>query len=290
MTTATLTAPSRRRRDAVGTAERRSITAYVVIVLALIFALAPVVWMVVTAFTSRADIFTFPPSLIRRFTLENMGAVLTDPDLLRFLVNGMAISALTAFVSVALGFGAGYAFSKFRFLGRGAMLYSIFVAQMVPAVLLLLTLYQAFNAVHLLNTYWALVLSYSTFTLPLSVWMMKNSLDAIPTDLIEAARVDCAGEFRIMFRVVLPLTGTPLIAIGLFAFVQAWNDLVYALTLVNTELQTVPAGLAQTYLGEFQNSYGEMMAASFVTAIPILIIFLFLQKQFVNGALAGSVK
>lgn len=272
------------------TAERKSVTAYVVVVVVGIFALAPVLWMVITAFTAPRDIFTFPATLEREFTPANVISVMTDPTLLRFLANGILVSALTAFVSIALGFGAGYAFSKFRFLGRGAMLYSIFVAQMIPSVLLLLTLYQAFNAVHLLNTYWALVLSYATFTLPLSVWMMKNSLDAIPTDLIEAARIDGAGEFRIMLRVILPLIRTALIAIGLFAFVQAWNDLVYALTLVNTPLQTVPAGLSQTYLGEFQNSYGEMMAASFVTAIPILIIFLVLQKQFVNGALAGSVK
>lgn len=281
------TAP-RRPGPAEGAA--RSGWAHLAVVVIGVFAFVPILWMVVTAFTAPADIFTFPPKLVRAFTVQNLASVVTDAKILRFLANGMAVSALTAFVSIALGFGAGYAFSKFRFIGRGAMLYSIFIAQMIPGVLLLLTLYQAFNAAHLLNTYAALVLSYTTFALPLSVWMMKNSLDAIPDELIEAARIDGSGEFRIMFQVILPLTNTSLIAIGLFAFVQAWNDLVYALTLVNTPLQTLPAGLAQSYLGEFQNSYGEMMAASFVTAIPILAVFLVLQKQFVSGALAGSAK
>lgn len=209
---------------------------------------------------------------------------------MRFVLNGLIVAGLTALVNIALGFGAGYAFSKFRFIGRGPMLYAIFAAQMIPGVLLLLTLYKAFNAAHILDTYAALVLAYSTFALPLSVWMMKNSLDAIPNDVSESARIDGAGEFRIMFSVVLPLVRTPLIAIALFAFVQAWNDLAFALTLVGTSKQTLPAGLLQTYLGEFQASYGQMMAASFLTAIPILIVFLVLQKQFVNGVLSGAVK
>ncbi|MDR5705149.1 carbohydrate ABC transporter permease [Agromyces aerolatus] len=255
-----------------------------------VFALGPVLWMIITAFTPDQDIFQFPPTLDRGFTFDHFVSVLTDATLMRFMVNGIVVSIATALLSLVIGFAAGYAFSKFRFLGRSPIMYLLLIAQMVPEVLLLLTLYTSFDALGLLNTYGALILSYTTFTLPLSVWMMKNTFDAVPDELIEAARIDGASEWRIMTSVILPVTRTPLIAVGLFAFIRAWNDLAFALTLVGTEHQTLPAGLSLTFLGEFQSSYGEMLAASLVTSIPVVIIFLALQRHFVSGALSGSVK
>jgi len=288
-------------RETVGTSEprppaaRRSrmpkpVAAVVTVSLLAVFALGPVVWMIVTAFTPDEDIFRFPPTLDRGFTFDHFAAVLTDATLMRFMVNGLVVSTATALLSLVIGFAAGYAFSKFRFIGRSPIMYLLLVAQMVPEVLLLLTLYTSFDALGLLNTYGALILSYTTFTLPLSVWMMKNTFDSVPDELIEAARIDGASEWRIMTSVILPVTRTPLIAVGLFAFIRAWNDLAFALTLVGTEYQTLPAGLSLTFLGEFQSSYGEMLAASLVTSIPVVVIFLALQRHFVSGALSGSVK
>lgn len=285
-------AVSRQPRPSIdgGVRESRPIAAIVSVVLLGVFALGPVLWMIITSFTPNEDIFRFPPSLDRGFTLDHFVAVLTDATLMRFMVNGLVVSTATALFSLVIGFAAGYAFSKFRFLGRSPVMYLLLVAQMVPEVLLLLTLYTSFDALGLLNTYGALILSYTTFTLPLSVWMMKNTFDAVPDELIEAARIDGASEWRIMTSVILPVTRTPLIAVGLFAFIRAWNDLAFALTLVGTEYQTLPAGLSLTFLGEFQSSYGEMLAASLVTSIPVVIIFLALQRHFVSGALSGSVK
>ncbi|GKV71927.1 MULTISPECIES: carbohydrate ABC transporter permease [Pseudarthrobacter] len=270
--------------------QRRSTTAHITVAALLLFSLFPVAWMALTAFTSNHDIFQFPPSIQRSFTLEHFTEVLTNATLLQFMVNGLIVATTTTVISLFLGFTAGYSFSKFRYYGRTPLMYLILVAQMVPEVLLLLSLYASFNALGLLNTYGALILSYSTFTLPLAVWMMKNSFDAIPSDLIEAGRIDGASELRIMITVLLPVCRTSLIAVGLFAFIRAWNDLAYALTLVDTPLQTLPAGLSLTFLGEFQNSYGQMMAASLVTSLPVIAVFLLLQKHFVSGALAGSVK
>ncbi|MGJ0205019.1 carbohydrate ABC transporter permease [Leucobacter sp. gxy201] len=263
---------------------------YTTLAIVACFALIPVVWMIVTAATSESDIFQFPPSLAREYTFENFWFVLTDPTLLGFVANGLLVSLVTCICSLMVGFCAGYAFSKFRFRGRTTMMFLILTAQMVPQVLLLVTLYTAFDRVGMIDTYLALIISYTTFTLPLSVMMMKNSFDALPDALLEAARLDGAGEFRTMFSVLMPAVRTPMIAVCLFSFIRAWNDLPFALTLVDTSRQTLPAGLSLMFTGEFQNAYGEMMAASIMTSLPVVVIFFALQKHFVSGALTGAVK
>lgn len=272
-------------------ASRRSVTAYVTIAVLAVFSFVPVAWMVLTSFTQSNDIFQFPPALFdREYTLDHYMSVVTNPVLMQFVANGLFVSITTTLFSVIIGFAAGYSFSKFRYLGRTPFMFAILLAQMVPEILLLLTLYTSFNALGLLDTYAALILAYTTFTLPLAVWMMKNTFDAVPDELIEAARVDGASEWRIMLTVLFPVVRTSLIAVGLFSFIRAWNDLAFALTLVGTQKQTLPAGLAMTFLGEFQNSYGPMLAASTITSIPVIVMFLILQKHFISGAMSGSVK
>ncbi|MEF2110446.1 MULTISPECIES: carbohydrate ABC transporter permease [Rhodococcus] len=270
--------------------KQRSSTGYVTIVIVGIFALLPVAWMIFTAFTDTSDIFQFPPSFLRTYTLDHFISVIKNETLWTFVLNGFFISVATSAFSLIVGFCSGYAFSKFRFAARSSMMYLILLAQIVPQVLLLLTLYTAFQSVGLLNTYTALILSYTTFTLPLSVMMLKNTFDALPDELIEAGRIDGAGELRIMVSVLLPAMRPALIAVGLFSFIRAWNDLPFALTLADTERQTLPAGLALTFMGEFQNSYGEMMAASILSSLPVVAIFLIFQKHFVSGAMTGAVK
>lgn len=288
----TVTEPTRRqlRRSRHGAPHHGRGAPYTALTIIAAFALIPVAWMIVTALTSSGDIFQFPPSLIREYTLDHFLFVLTDGTLIAFVINGSLVSGITSVCSMAIGFFAGYAFSKFQFHGRKTMMFLILTAQMVPQVLLLVTLYTAFDRMGMLDTYLALIISYTTFTLPLSVMMMKNSFDALPNALIEASRVDGAGEFRTMFSILMPAVRTPMIAVCLFSFIRAWNDLPFALTLVDTERQTLPAGLSLMFTGEFQNAYGEMMAASFMTSLPVVVIFFALQKHFVNGAMTGAVK
>lgn len=269
---------------------RAGLAAWLTLAISALFALVPVGWLLLTAFTRDSDIFQMPPSLQRSLTIDQVKSVITNQQLTQFLINGLLVSMTTAVVSLIIGSLAGYSFSKFRYRGRSSFMYLLLVAQMVPEVLLLLTLYTAFTKVGLLNSYVGLTLSYVTFTLPLSVFMMKNTFDSVPDELLESGRIDKATEWGILLRIVLPVVSTSMVAVAMFAFIRAWNDLVYSLTLMDTPKQTLPAGLTLTYLGEFQNSYGEMMAASLLSSIPVVAIFLVFQRHFVSGALAGSIK
>jgi multiple sugar transport system permease protein len=273
-----------------GSHRRPGVATWITVVIAGLFAFVPVAWLLLTAFTQDSDIFQMPPSLRRGFTLDQVVQVMTNPQLTQFMLNGLLVSTATAVVSLIIGSLAGYSFSKFRYRGRSSLMSLLLIAQMVPEVLLLLTLYAAFTRFGLLNSYVGLILSYVTFTLPLSVFMMKNTFDGIPDELIESGRVDKASEWRILVRIVFPVVSTSMVAVAMFAFIRAWNDLVYSLTLMDTPKQTLPAGLTLTYLGEFQNSYGEMMAASLLSSVPVVAVFLVFQKHFVSGALAGSIK
>jgi ABC-type sugar transport system, permease component len=134
------------------------------------------------------------------------------------------------------------------------------------------------------------VLSFTTFTLPLCVWMLKGFFDTIDDSLIEAARIDRASRWRIVHSIVLPISAPGLVAAGLFAFVRGWNDFIFALTLAGTERQTLPPGLVNTFVGEAATQWSPLMAASLITSIPVVIAFIALQRYLVGGITAGAVK
>ena len=259
--------------------------------LAAIFAFFPIYWMLATSLRPNTEVFAFPPSLVpQTFTLEHYGNFFRNPQLLRFLGNSLLIASVTAVASLVVSTYAAYAFSKFRFTGRRSLMFLVLSAQMFPQALLLITLYLMFARMNLLNTYLVLVLSFTTFTLPLCIWMLKGYFDQIPTDLIEAAKVDGANQLQIIHRVLLPVTRPALVATGLFAFMRGWNDFIYALTLVGKDKQTLPPGLVLTYVGEFQSQWADMMAASLLVSLPLVIAFIIFQRHIVSGLTAGAVK
>ncbi len=256
-----------------------------------IFAFGPVYWLLVTAFTPDEDVFQFPPKLWpTRFTLEHFANLADNPALMNYLVNSIIVSTLTALLTVLVSSYTAYSFSKFRYRGRKSLMYLSLASQMFPQGLLLITLYLVFSAAGMLNSYLALVLSFTTFTLPLCVWMLKGFFDTIPDELIEAAKVDGAGQGSIIHRILLPVALPGLIATGLFAFIRGWNDFIFALTLAGPDKQTLPPGLVNTYLGEFQAAWPDLMAASLAVSLPVVIGFAVLQRYLVAGLTSGAVK
>jgi len=267
------------------------IAAWVTIVVFGGFALLPVYWMLATALTPDGKVFAYPPALFpSEVTFEHFASLAGNSQLFDYLVNSAIVSGITAVLSVVVSAYMAYSFSKYRYRGRRSLMYLVLSSQMFPQALLLVTLYAVFDAYDLLNTYTALVLSFTTFTLPLCVWMLKGFFDTIPDSLVEAARIDGASQLRIIHSVIVPLSGPGLVAAGLFAFVRGWNDFIFALTLAGPEKQTLPPGLANTYLGEAQTAWPELMAASLVVSLPVVIAFIALQRFLVGGLTAGAVK
>jgi len=278
-------APS--RRQAPGT----SVAAWVVVVLFGGFALLPIYWLFATSLTPRTEVFSYPPKLFPSApTLDSYRALLDNTALFGYLRNSLIVSVITAVLSVVVSAAMAYSFSKYRYRGRRSLMYLVLSSQMFPQALLLVTLYTVFAEYNLLNTYTALVLSFTTFTLPLCVWMLKGFFDTIPNDLIEAAKVDGASRMRTFLVVVLPLAAPGLVAAGLFAFVRGWNDFIFALTLAGPDKQTLPPGLVNTFIGEASTAWPELMAASLVVSLPVVVGFIALQRFFVGGLTAGGVK
>jgi multiple sugar transport system permease protein len=256
-----------------------------------VFGLGPVYWMVVTALTPDTDVFRFPPRLFPdRITFDHVTGLADNPALARYLGNSVLVSCATAVLAVLVSAYTAYSFSKFRYRGRRSLMYLVLASQMFPQALLLITLYLVFSAVGLLHTYVALILSFTTFTLPLSVWMLKGFFDTVPDELLEAARMDGAGQAAVIHRILLPVSAPGLVATGLFAFIRGWNDFIFALTLAGPDKQTLPPGLVHTYLGEFQAAWPDLMAASLVVSLPVVIGFVALQRRLVAGLTSGAVK
>jgi multiple sugar transport system permease protein len=264
---------------------------YAALVVAALFAFFPIYWMLATSLRPDSEVFAFPPALLpQTLTLEHYANFARNPQLLRYLGNSLLVASVTAVSSLLISTYAAYAFSKFRFRGRRSLMFLVLSAQMFPQALLLITLYLMFSQLRLLNTYLVLVLSFTTFTLPLCIWMLKGYFDQIPNDLIEAAKVDGANQLQIIHRVLLPVTLPALVATGLFAFMRGWNDFIYALTLVGKDKQTLPPGLVLTYVGEFQAQWADMMAASLLVSLPLVLAFIVFQRHIVSGLTAGAVK
>lgn len=256
-----------------------------------VFAFGPVYWVLVTALTPTQEVFRFPPHFVPdHITFEHFGNIFENPKLLRYLLNSLIVSALTAVLTVIVSAYTGYSFAKFRYRGRRSLMYLVLASQMFPQALLLITLYLVFSQAGLLNSYLALILSFTTFTLPLCVWMLKGFFDTIPDELIEAAKVDGAGQGAIIHRILLPVSLPGLVATGLFAFIRGWNDFIFALTLAGPDKQTLPPGLVNTFLGEFETAWPDLMAASLVVSLPVVIGFTVLQRYLVAGLTSGAVK
>ncbi|WP_411120366.1 carbohydrate ABC transporter permease [Streptomyces sp. 058-1L] len=256
-----------------------------------LFALLPLYWMLVTALSPADRVFQFPPDFLPdSITFANFRAVADDRQLFDYLTNSLIVALTTSVLSVVVSTYMGYSFSKFRYRGRRSLMHLVLASQMFPQSLLLITLYALFREMGMLGSYTALVLSFSTFTMPLCVWMLKGIFDTIPDALMEAAAIDGASRRRILHSVVAPLAAPGMAAAALFSFVRGWNDFIFALSLADKDTMTLPPGLVNTYIGEFQTSWPTLMAASLVVSLPVVVAFMFLQRFLVGGLTAGAVK
>ncbi|MDX9825943.1 MAG: carbohydrate ABC transporter permease, partial [Sphaerochaeta sp.] len=225
------------------------------------------------------------------FDFSNLKRVLSDRTFLTYLRNGIVVAVASSVCSTVVSVFAGYSFSKFRFKGRKTVMALIMVSQAFPQGLLLLSLYPMMQKVGMLDTLPSIILAYIAFTLPVGTWTLKAYFDQVPQSLMEAARVDGSSEWRTMFQIIIPLAVPGMMTIAIYSFVWAWNDLLYALTLISsTANRTLASGMVFTFTGEGGNDWIGMMAASVIASIPVAAIFVFLQRYFIAGLTAGAVK
>jgi len=185
---------------------------------------------------------------------------------------------------------AAYAFSRFTFPGRNFLFFAVLLRNMFPAVIFLVPLFILMRAIGLVNTHGSLILTYLTFGLPLAIWLLKGFYDNIPPQLEQAARIDGATRFQAFFHVVMPLSSPGIIATAIYSFVLAWNEYVYALTFINDKSKlTLPVGL-ERFFTEYATNWPGLMAASFIMSVPVVVLFLVLQKYFVRALTEGAVK
>lgn len=257
-----------------------------------LFVLLPLYWIIITALKPANEAFSVNPSLFpKSITLDNFKQVITDERILIYLRNSLFVSFLSSFITTVLCTYAGYSFSKFNYKGKKSLIMLVMTAQMFPFAVLLLTIYTVMRKFNLLDNYISLILSFVTFTLPMGTLTLKSYFDEIPDSLIESGNIDGASRMTIMHKIIFPLVVPGVISTAIYGFVWSWNDLLYSLTLVTSATKrTLAPGLSLTYMGEFQNNWSNMMAASIFVSIPVALIFIFLQRYFIQGITSGSVK
>ena len=254
------------------------------------FIFLPLLWMINTALKPAAETFTLD-FFTGTKTMENFAHIVTDGKIMRYLRNSLLVSFGSSLMATIVCAFAAYSFSKFRYRGRKLVMGLFMMSQAFPQAILLLSIYVLMQKTGLLGSYWALLISYVVFTLPVGTWTLKSYFDQLPDSLIESARIDGAGNLKITFQIVFPITVPGMISIAIYGFVWSWNDLLYSMTLVtDATKRTLASGLVMTFLGEASTNWGYMMAASIVAAIPVTIVFVFLQRYFIQGLTAGAVK
>lgn len=274
---------SRRRRQLIGI--------YLPLGLYLIFTLFPIYWLINSSLKSSRELFTFPPTYWPNTpTPGNYLDAMTETRLGTLYLNSLGVSLMTCCALLVLIIFAGYAMARFRFRGKTLVLLLFLLAQMLPAVVLLVPLFTMFKQAHLLDTRLSLVLVNTATILPFSVLTMRSFIASIPEELDEASLVDGSGRTGALFRVVLPAALPGLVATSIFGFINAWNELVFAVVFISDpQLQTLPVGLA-SMMDEDRTQYSMILATAVLALGPSMLLFAWIQRYLTTGLSAGAVK
>lgn len=264
--------------------------AYVLLALIAIAVAFPIYWMIVTALKTYPEIYRYPITYYpHRITFEHFDTI-KRMGLFSHFVNSIVVSGGTMALSLTLGLFPAYAFSRYRFRGRGALLSSALLFQMFPMAVLLLPIFTTLRRIGLLDTHLGLILAYVPFTTPITIVFLRSFFISVPKSLEEAALIDGCTLPQALRRVILPVTLPGICAVGIYTFLFSWSELMYSMSiLVSNDVQNIPAFLA-VFVGQYQTRWGPLFAGSIVSMAPPLIMFVLLQRYFIAGLTSGSVK
>lgn len=269
------------------------IAGYIVIALILIFLLFPLYWVLVTSFKENMEAYKFPPTFFPKSpTAQTYIKLFTeDQYFFRYYINNFIVSGACALLTTFVAIISGYALSRFHFKWNKWIVAAFTSAQMFPIVSRMISLYGLMGKMNMINTRRGLVLALTAAMIPFSTMLMSSFFDGIPEVLEEAALIDGAGRFKILFSVIIPLVKPGMVAVGIYSLLMAWDDYLHASTLIQTDsLRTLSAGVSIRYLGELSYDWSLVNTISVIGIIPMLILFFFFQKHLVKGLVQGAVK
>lgn len=281
----------------------RTIVVYGAVIFFAFYLIVPFAWIVLTSFMTEAEALSVPPHWIPEDpTLQNYEGFFSPTaeqrlvgsraveETPRALLNSTIVAVSTALLNLFLATLAAYSFARLRFRGSQALLMLYLLTRMVPGVAIIIPFFLVMRTLNLLDTYWAMILSYTTFTLPFTIWILKDYFRTIPRDIEDAARVDGCNWISMMWRIFLPISAPGLVAAAVFAFMLSWNEFLFALFMSSTiSTRTIPIVVAN-FATDLEVQFTFMAAAGVLAVIPPLLLALIFQRMIVQGLAAGSVK
>jgi multiple sugar transport system permease protein len=259
----------------------------------LIVTLFPFYWMLITSIKPNAELYNvrMNPFMVLQPTLDHFRYLLRETIFLTWSFNTLYVSILSTAISLVAGILAGYALARLRFKGAGIIAVGIFVTYLVPPTLLFIPLADVVRTFGLLDSPWALILTYPTFLIPFCTWLLMGYFKAIPRELEECAMIDGATRIQALMKIVLPLALPGILSAGIFAFTLSWNEFIYALVfLSSTDIKTIPVGVVSELIRGDVFFWGPLMAGALLGSIPVAIIYSFFVEYYVAGLTAGAVK
>jgi multiple sugar transport system permease protein len=263
---------------------------FLVFSVGLVLVAGPFVWMVLSSFKNSQELHAFPPTLFpAQPTLENYTTLLSKLNFPLFFFNSLFVAAFVVGANLLFCSMLGYALAKLSFAGRSKVFMLVMATLMVPSTVTLVPLFVLMSALGLVNTYAALILPFAAG--PFGVFLMRQFMLGLPDELLEAARIDGASEFRIFFQVVLPISIAPLSTLGILTFLASWNNFLWPLVVSSSErMYTLPVAVATFAVGQNATDYGLLMAGSTILVVPVLVVFLALQRYFQPGIAMTGLK
>jgi ABC-type glycerol-3-phosphate transport system permease component len=264
---------------------------YLVLLLIIVIAVFPAVWMLSTSVKPVTELYNIPPEIIPAHpTLQNYVNVIASGKMTQAFVNSCIVTGAVVCLTLFFSVMAGYGLARYRFRGSKVMKTALLFGQMIPGVVIIIPLYFVFTKIGMLDTHWSLIIADMALTIPMGVIMLSSFFAGVPKELEEAAKIDGCTGFSALFRVVLPIAKPGMISVAIYTFIHAWEEFLFALNLsMSTKTRTLPIAV-NTFAGEFAVDWGATMAAAAIVALPVLALFLLCNRYFVKGLSDGAVK
>ncbi len=264
---------------------------YFLVILLLMFVVVPLLWTVICSLKPARNILKYPPTVLpEKIVFEQYINLLKRTNFLQYFFNSLFVGLISTAITLLIATPAAYSVTRFDYRGRDIITILLLFSYMVPLLLLGIPLFIIMNRIGLINTRISLIIAYVAFSLPFSMWMLRAFFLSVPESLEEAALIDGANRLQALTKIVLPLVKPGLISSGIFVFILVWNEYTLALLFINSEsLKTLPIGIA-AFMGTTSYQWGNILSSIVLMNIPVIIIFMFVQKALVRGFLVGATK